>query len=85
MRYGLNAAIIAGLSCFAPGEPARTAGGSFGDDVSGSRQALPPGFPSGDDSIFHDGQIGAAARIAIDREFDARKRGASLGLEVTPL
>jgi hypothetical protein len=36
MRYGLNAAIIAGVFRFTPGEPSRTAEGGRGEYLLGS-------------------------------------------------
>ena len=92
MRYGLNAAIVAGISCVALGEPALNAGIRFSDYLLGSREIAPlPGLYFEDDVYFQGGRISGgvkpvSTRIAIYREFDQRKRIASLPLVgVTPL
>jgi hypothetical protein len=54
MRYGLNAAIIAGIFCLALGEPALVAGDRFSDYLLGSREIAPlPGLYFEDDVYFH--------------------------------
>ena len=56
MRYGLNAAIVAGISCVALGEPALNVGIHFSDYLLGSREIAPPaGLYLEDDIYFHDG------------------------------
>jgi hypothetical protein len=57
MRYGLSAAIIVGVFCLAPGEPARTTGDRSGDYLPGSHEMMPPaGLHFEDDIYFHDGK-----------------------------
>ena len=92
MRYGLNAAIIAGIFCLALGEPALVAGDRFSDYLLGSREVAPlPGLYFEDDVYFHGGRISGgvkpvSTRITIYREFVQRKRITSLPLVgVTPL
>ena len=92
MRYGLSAAISAGISCPAPGKPALIGGDRFSDYLLGSREIAPlPGLYFEDDVYFHGGRISGgvkpvSTRITIYREFVQRKRIASLPLVgVTPL
>ena len=92
MRYGLSAAIIAGVSCLALDEPALIAGGRLSDYLLRSREmGPPPGLYFEDDVYFHGGRISGgvkpvSTRITIYREFVQRKRIASLPLVgVTPL
>jgi hypothetical protein len=92
MRYGLSAAISAGISCPAPGKPALIGGDRFSDYLLGSREIAPlPGLYFEDDVYFHGGRISGgvkpvSTRITIYREFVQRKRITSLPLVgVTPL
>jgi hypothetical protein len=101
MRYGLSAAIIEGISCPAPGGPALIGGERFSNYLLGSREIAPlPGlyfeddvyfYDFEDDDDFHGGRISGgvkpvSTRITNYREFDQRKRIASLPLvRVTPL
>ncbi len=55
MRYGLNAAVIAGVFCLALGEPALIAGGHLGDYLPDSGEiASPAGRYFETDIYFHD-------------------------------
>jgi hypothetical protein len=64
MRYGLNAAIVAGISCVAPGEPALNEGIHFSDYLLGSREIAPPaGLYLEDDIYFHDGKTDGGVKL----------------------
>jgi hypothetical protein len=64
VRYGLNAAIIAGVFFLALGEPALVAGGRFSDYLPASSKITPPaGLYLEDDIYFHDGKTNVGVRL----------------------
>jgi hypothetical protein len=68
MRYGLNAAIIAGVFCFAPGESARTMGDRGGANLPGSLPGLdemtpPAGLYLEDYLYFYDGRTKGGVKL----------------------
>jgi hypothetical protein len=66
MRYGLNAAIIAGEICPAPGESARTTG-DRSDHLPGWHEMTPPaGLHIDDDVNFHDGRTNGGVKLRPD-------------------
>jgi hypothetical protein len=73
MRYGLNAAIIAGLSSLALGEPVRPPGERIGDYLPGSGEITPPaGFYFESDIHFHDRSSIGGAKLHPDGRRVAR-------------
>ena len=63
MRYGLSAAIIAGVFCLTPGEPART----IGDYLPSSNEMTPPaGLYFEDDIYLHDGKTRGGVKLHHD-------------------
>ena len=67
MRYGLHAAIIAGVFCLATGEAARTTDGRSGDYFPGAHEmTLPAGLYFEDDIYFHDGRTGGSVKLHPD-------------------
>jgi len=67
MRYGLNAAIIAGIFCFAPGESARIAGDRSGGYLPRSHEMMPPaGLYREDDIYFYDGRTRGGVKLHPD-------------------
>lgn len=67
MRYGLNAAIIAGVFCFAPGETAQTIGDRTGDYLPGSHEMTPPArLYLEDDIYFYDGRTRGGVKLHPD-------------------
>ena len=67
MRYGLNAAIVAGEFCLAPGESARTAGNRGGEHLPGWHEMTPPaGLHIDDDVNFHDGSAKGGVKLHPD-------------------
>jgi hypothetical protein len=58
MRYGLNAAIVAGVSCLALDGPVLITGGRLSDYLLRSREMAPlPSLYFEDDVYFHSGKI----------------------------
>jgi hypothetical protein len=89
MRYGLNAAIVAGVSCLALDEPALITGGRLGDYLLGSREmGPPPGLYFEDDVYFHSEKINGGVKPHSDGRRVARNfvspSWRCLPLEVTP-
>jgi hypothetical protein len=89
MRYGLSAAIIAGVSCLALDEPALIAGGRLSDYLLRSREmGPPPGLYFEDDVYFHNGKINGSVKPHSDGRRVARNfvspSWRCLPLEVTP-
>jgi hypothetical protein len=71
MRYRLSAAIITGVFCLAPGEPARTPGDRIGDylpsSLPSSDEMTPPaGLYFEDDIYFHDGKTRCGVKLHHD-------------------
>jgi hypothetical protein len=67
MRYGLNAAIIAGEFCLAPGESARTTGDRGGDHHPRFHEMTPPtGLYIDDDINFYDGSTKGGVKLHPD-------------------
>jgi hypothetical protein len=81
MRYGLNAAIIAGVFCLAPGESARTIGDRGGGYLPDSHEKLPPAglyFEDDlyfDDLYFDDGKTQRGVKLHPDGRRVARNFG----------
>jgi len=89
MRYGLNAAIIAGIFCLALGEPAPIGGDRFSDYLPGSREiSPPPGLSFGDDVYFYGGKTNGGVKLHPDGQHVARnfvnRSWRCPPLEVTP-
>jgi hypothetical protein len=73
MRYGLNAAIIAGAFCLTVGEPARTTDESSGDYLPVSREMTPPASLYLEDDIhFHEGRSKGGVKLHLDARRVAR-------------
>ncbi len=73
MRYGLNAAIVAGVFCLALGEPALFALGHFSDCLAGSGEiASPAGRYFESDIYFHDRNTIGGVRLHPDGRRVAR-------------
>jgi hypothetical protein len=73
MRYGLNAAIIAGVFCLAAGEPARTPDDGSGDYLPGSSGMMPPaGLYLEDDTHFYEGRSKGGVKLHPDARCVAR-------------
>jgi hypothetical protein len=73
MRYGLNAAIVAGVFCLALGETALIAVGHFSDYLAGSGEIASPAeryFES--DIYFHDGNTIGGVKLHPDGRRVAR-------------
>jgi hypothetical protein len=67
MRYGLNAAIVGGEICLAPGESARTIGDRGGDHLAGWHGMTPPtGLYIDDDINFYDGSTEGGVKLHPD-------------------
>jgi hypothetical protein len=67
MRYGLNAAIVGGEICLAPGESARTIGDRGGDHLAGWHGMTPPtGLYIDDDINFYYGSTEGGVKLHPD-------------------
>jgi hypothetical protein len=73
MRYGLNAAIVAGVSCLALDESSPITGGRLSDYLLGSREMGPPlGLYFEDDVYFDSGKINGGVKPHSDGRRVAR-------------
>lgn len=64
MRYGLNAAIVAGVFCLPLFEPALIAGDRLSDCLPASGKIAPPaGLYLEDDIYFHDRKINGGVQL----------------------
>ena len=64
MRYGLNAAIVAGVFCLPLFEPALIGGDRFSDYLPASGEITPPaGLYLEDDVYFHDGKTNGGVKL----------------------
>jgi hypothetical protein len=81
MRYGLSAAIITGVFCGAPGEPARTTGDRNDDHLPNSYEMTPlPGLHFEDDIHFFDDRTSGGVRPRPDGRRIAHSLAKTLGI-----